>query len=425
MPSHLSDDERLTELEEGIAALVRGEFESRVPIGDGDTVFDAVGTGLNILADELHHTTVGKDYLERIVDAMSDGLLVTSRDGTIDKVNRALLDLTGRSEAELLGQPVAVIVALPEASGAAPTRTKGATVTQEITAALANDQLGPIPVSIKVTPVHDRAGNRHSTLMIVRDLRPELAQKRARQAEIEARAVKAQLKEATKLAAVGQLAAGVAHELNNPLTAVTMFAHYLQDDLASGTPPKDESIPKLRLYIDRILGAAERCKKTIEGLLAFARPGTSELVAVDLGRVVSHVIAMIGHQLRVQDTTLTVAIEGDFVVDAAANQIEQVLLNLIFNAAQALEQGGEIRVTAERRGEETRLCIADSGPGIPKEHLARIFEPFFSTKPVGKGTGLGLAVSWGIMKDHGGEIEVESELGQGSRFTLVFPGRAA
>ncbi len=221
-----------------------------------------------------------------------------------------------------------------------------------------------------------------------------------------------QLAQADKLASVGRLAAGIAHEINNPLTGVLSYASLLRKRLEGNTEVCDD--------LDVIVRETVRCRGIIRGLLDFARPTTPARKPMDLDEVVRKAVSVVMTQLSQHHVDLSLDLASDLpTVHADANQIQQVVVNLLLNAADAIgTEGGSIRATTRRGASSSiELLIEDSGCGIPPEDLPRIFEPFFTTKG-NQGTGLGLAVSWGIVEAHGGSLEVQSELGHGSKFTL-------
>jgi signal transduction histidine kinase len=223
-----------------------------------------------------------------------------------------------------------------------------------------------------------------------------------------------QLVQSAKMAAFGQMGAGVTHEIKNPLSAIlgcVGLARQRRDD-----PVK---VAECLALIEREAG---RCKDILDAFLRFSRRQTTELEPTDLNHVVDEGLSILAHQLQTQHVRLRHALSADLPpVMANANQIQQVLVNLVLNAQQAMGQGGEVRVSTLRDGDSVVLSVADRGPGIPEAIRARIFEPFFTTKPRGEGTGLGLSVSWGIVRDHRGEIRVESTPGRGATFHVRLP----
>jgi signal transduction histidine kinase len=250
-----------------------------------------------------------------------------------------------------------------------------------------------------------------------------VSQLRSTQVELRARmeaqrSAENRLVQAAKLAAVGEMAAGIAHELNNPLTSVTGFA-----ELALDTLPEDS---QTRQDLEIVMREAMRARDVVRRLLDFARQSESARVRASLNEIIEDVVAMSRHLIHTSGVELKLELEKTLPwVPVDANQMKQVLLNLVHNALQAMPAGGEMQIStkaASRAGRDwVVVTVCDTGVGIPHLDLARIFEPFYTTKGNQGGTGLGLSVTYGIVTDHGGQIEVESELGVGSKFTVWLP----
>lgn len=224
-----------------------------------------------------------------------------------------------------------------------------------------------------------------------------------------------------KLASLGRMAAGVAHEINSPLTGIVTFSHLM----LKRTPAENmQDIEDLNVIIDQ----AERCSKIIKGLLGFSRKTSSEKSMINLNVLLENTLAMVRHQSRFYNIHFDLQLDSTIPqVTADPNQIQQVFLNLLINAADAMEKKGKITL-ATRRVENSgtgfvEVEVTDSGPGIPEEIRGKIFEPFFTTKPVGKGTGLGLAVSYGIIKKHEGTIFVRGSSDNGASFCIHLPAQ--
>jgi signal transduction histidine kinase len=239
------------------------------------------------------------------------------------------------------------------------------------------------------------------------------------QARIEAqREAERRFIQAAKLAAVGEMAAGVAHELNNPLTTVSGFAELVHAELPQDSPQRDD--------VELILREAARARGVVRRLLDFSRQSEMMRTRADLNEVVADVLALTNHLLRTSGVRPQVTlVEGLPWPSIDRNQIKQVLLNLLHNAMYAMPDGGDLFVTTEQRWRNgvnyLTVAVRDTGVGIPPENLDRIFEPFFTTRSESGGTGLGLSVSYGIVTDHGGIIDVESQVEVGSCFTIWLP----
>ncbi|MBK8428489.1 MAG: GAF domain-containing protein [Lewinellaceae bacterium] len=226
------------------------------------------------------------------------------------------------------------------------------------------------------------------------------------------------LLQAAKLAAVGEMAAGIAHELNNPLTTVTGFSEIVLDELPEDSPHRTE--------LEMVLKEARRASGVVRRLLDFSRQGERTRARADLNEVVNDVIALTRHLILTNEVILNLELDDNLPwVSIDTNQMKQVLLNLIHNALQAMKNGGELKVATYPARREARdwliMSVKDSGTGISSEDQTRIFEPFFTTKGDRGGTGLGLSVTYGIVTDHGGSIEISSKPGYGSTFDVWLP----
>jgi signal transduction histidine kinase len=230
----------------------------------------------------------------------------------------------------------------------------------------------------------------------------------------------AALMQSEKMAAFGQLGAGIAHEVKNPLAGIQGIVQLAARGI-------DETNP-LKATLDIIEKETKRCRTIIDNLLKFARQEKAPRQVTDLERVADDAAAVMSHSLALHGVTLErTSIAQAPQVLASANQIQQVLMNLILNADQAFEGSpGIVRLETDCTEDGSAVIrVADNGPGIPSDIVGRIFEPFFTTKPAGQGTGLGLSVSFGIIKDHGGSIVVLTAPGQGTTFVITLPPAAA
>ncbi len=232
------------------------------------------------------------------------------------------------------------------------------------------------------------------------------------------RAAEDRLIQAAKLAAVGEMAAGIAHELNNPLTSVTGFAELALEEIPEGSQTRGD--------LEIVMREAIRARDVVRRLLDFARQSESTRASASLNEVVEDVVALSRHLIQTSGVELSLNLEKDLPwVSVDANQMKQVLLNLIHNALQAMPDGGALNIATESASRYGRdwvvVSIRDTGVGIPQPEQARIFEPFYTTKGNQGGTGLGLSVTYGIVTDHGGQIDVQSQPGLGSTFAVWLP----
>jgi two-component system NtrC family sensor kinase len=237
------------------------------------------------------------------------------------------------------------------------------------------------------------------------------------------RRLEQQLIQSEKLSAIGQLVAGVAHELNNPLTSVSGYAQLLLRDKSIHDEPRQD--------IEQIHTQSERAAKIVQNLLIFAREHKPERRLVSVNEALRSALALQSYQLKVDNIGVVLELDADLPPTTAdSHQLQQVFLNLITNARHAMvERGGRgtltLRTLVElgQSGELIRVEVSDTGIGIPEQDLQKIFNPFFTTKPVGQGTGLGLSICFGIVKEHDGQIWAESQLGAGTRVSITLPVR--
>jgi two-component system NtrC family sensor kinase len=224
-----------------------------------------------------------------------------------------------------------------------------------------------------------------------------------------------------KLAAIGRLAAGIMHEINNPLATIGACAESMAliTTLPEGSPE----------YLNIIESEVARCKRIVDGLLDFSRPRPLERQSLNVNDVVQRALFLLAHQPRFKQLTVDAQLAPDLpTVHASAEQLIQVIIALLMNAADALPQYGRVEIRTRASGRTSRnvlIEVRDEGTGISRAQVARIFEPFYTTKGPGRGTGLGLAICHGIVADHGGRIEVSSNEGQGSTFRITLPVETA
>jgi two-component system NtrC family sensor kinase len=225
-----------------------------------------------------------------------------------------------------------------------------------------------------------------------------------------------ELTQAKKLAAIGTLASGVAHELNNPLNNIYLSAQVLEQEAGEGCSPV------VKEAVGDIVGQTERVKRIVGDLLEFARGREPHFTEVELNGLLSEAYRRIGSTRDTENVRFSLGVDPPQVaVDADRGQLEQVFINLFANAVDAMQGRGSLGVGVRRSEGSVVITVTDSGGGIPRESIDKIYEPFFTTKD--KGTGLGLAIVYNIIKKHGGDIAVESEVGKGTTFTVTLPAK--
>jgi two-component system, NtrC family, sensor kinase len=227
---------------------------------------------------------------------------------------------------------------------------------------------------------------------------------------------------AEKLAAIGRLAAGIVHEINNPLATISACAESLESRVAEGIFGESEETEDLQEYLGLIRSEAFRCKSITNGLLDFSRMRTGNRFPIDLGEVLKSSARLISHQKRGNNIEIRFDIAEEMPhVEADGGQIQQAIIALATNAIDAMPEGGTLTLRAYGQTNRVVIEVQDTGFGIEPENMSKIFEPFFTTKEVGKGTGLGLAVCYGIVTENGGRLSVRSNLGTGTTFTIFLP----
>jgi len=366
---------------------------------------------LHLKAEELGRM---RAFNENILESLDDGLVVFDDDERIVRWNHALEKMYGVSRDEAVGltlSDVFDIVFVDALRGARRENPDGALLYKvPLTPRRGTADDDPsdargLMVNATAVPLRTPVDGDTTTGTIL--LFEDVTQ-RVRLEE--------QLQISEKMASLGLLAAGVAHEVNTPLTGISSFTQMLLE----GADPGD---PKT-LLLEKIEKQTFRAAKIVNGLLALSRPGgvAQERTAVDLNLVVSDVLSLLEHQFELARIKVRREMSSvPVLVNAAEHQLQQVFLNLFLNARDAMPRGGWLSVTTRSEGDTQIAEVADTGSGIPPEHLARIYDPFFTTKAIGRGTGLGLSISYGIVREHGGSLRCDSTVGQGTRFALALP----
>lgn len=256
-------------------------------------------------------------------------------------------------------------------------------------------------INLAIAPLISKDGDKIGRLIIFDDITDRSQLER-------------QLIQADKLSSIGLLAAGVAHEVNTPLAVISTYAQMLAKQI-SGDDPKSK-------LLEKIAKQTFRASEIVNSLLNFSRTSPTAFVEVDLNRIIHETVTLVEHQLQKAGVSVAEQLNLDLpAVKGNPGKLQQVFLNLFLNARDAMAGGGVLTVRSWGGDDLANVEVADTGQGIPAEHLARIYDPFFTTKMARKGTGLGLSVTYGIVKEHGGHIEVQSQPGTGTRFRLEFP----
>jgi two-component system, NtrC family, sensor kinase len=346
-------------------------------------------------------------FAAQITEAMSEGLALVRLDGSIRSANAGLVRMLGLPRAEVESRRIGEILSLRLVDPPAEV--------EEARAWLFGPGEQRVAVSVSATLLRDGRGVETGLAVVVRDLR-----------EIEA--LQRRLVLSGRMVAVGQLAAGVAHEVNNPTAYVRSNMLLLREYWANAAEllAGDEADEKTQLFadgaelIDESLEGIERITSIVQQIGRFTHADEGARESAELEMILDSAQRMARPRLRdgIALERVSAALPP---LECAPRELEQVFLNLLLNAADALGGRGTIRITTCLEGDRARIDVADDGAGIAPEHLPRVFDPFFTTKPVGEGTGLGLSICYEIVERHGGEIEVSSELGRGTVFSIRLP----
>ena len=330
-----------------------------------------------------------KDFSENIIESINVGVLVEDVDGRVVGWNRALEILTGRSRHSAIGRrtenfiPVTFLQRLRE------------------NLEVYKQAWGGLTVNFSATSLVDKVGNTRGTLIIIDNITDRTR-------------LEDQLVQHDKLTSIGLLAAGVAHEVNTPLAVISSYSQMLRKEIS----PEDSRYKLL----EKITKQTFRASEIVNSLLNFSRTNATEFTEVDVHQVIGETIALLEHQFRSARINVEKELRAEYPMTIGnAGKLQQVFLNLFVNARDAMPEGGELRIMTDTMNSKVEILVQDTGIGISRDNIIKIYDPFFTTKAPGKGTGLGLSVTYGIVQEHGGTISVESKPGVGTSFRLELP----
>ncbi len=344
-----------------------------------------------------------KDFSENIVESLNVGVLAVDLEGRVESWNTQLEHMIGVPRQEAVGRKLEEVLS--------------ADLVAEVSARAADEHVSGIykfhlrnrggralVVNVSIAPLVGKAGERIGRLILLDDITQRVR-------------LEEQLIQTEKLTSLGLLAAGVAHEINTPLAVISNYIQMLARQL-----PGDDPRHKL---IEKIVKQTFRASEIVNNLLNFSRTGAAEFTEVDLNVVVEETLSLVAHPFRTARVNVIRSLQKQLpTVLGSNNRLQQVFLNLFMNARDAMPSGGMLEVRTASNNGYVEVEVTDTGIGIPRENLIRIFDPFFTTKSSGRGTGLGLSVSYGIIKEHAGKIDVRSTPGKGTSFRLEFPAAA-
>jgi PAS domain S-box-containing protein len=402
-------------LADAAARLAKGDLSTQVRV-ETTGELRMLAESFNRMAGDIEKTTVSKNYMNNIFRSMVDTLIIVTPDGTIRDCNDAICRLLEYEENDLIGKPMESILGGDSTGGSTildEVREKGSIRNREIHYAARNGQA--IPMLLSASPMLDGIGRVERIVFVAQDITYKLE-------------MEEQLRQSQKMEAVGKLAGGIAHDFNNLLTAITGYSELILADLPGQGPVRRE--------VEEIRKAADRASALTKQLLAFSRKQAFQMKVVNLNSVISNMDKML-RRLISEDIDLRTRLSEDLgSARVDPGQIEQVIVNIVVNARDAMPEGGRLTVeTANVELDETfvrkhvvvkpgpfvMIAISDTGCGMDEATQARIFEPFFTTKSPGKGTGLGLSTVYGIVKQSAGYIWVYSEPERGTTFKVYLP----
>lgn len=364
------------------------------------------------IEDELREAN---EFFMNLIESSVDGIIAADMKGNIFIFNKGTEALTGYIAEEVIGK-IHITQIYPEG------------IAKEVMRRLRSQEYGgagkllptpfnvvnkvgeEIPIQLSAALIYDRAGKEVASVGIFTDLRPRLTmEKKLQETHL-------QLVSSEKMASLGKLAAGIAHEINNPLGGILIYSSLMMEDLSEEDPKRQD--------LARIVQEAGRCKEIVKSLLEFARQTEPKMEPTDINRAIIDGLFFLVNQALFHNIQIIKKLDPFLpFVRGSSGQLKQVLMNIIVNAAEAMHGSGTLTITTSQAPDRKTVLVefTDTGEGIPEENLTRIFDPFFTTKDVGKGTGLGLATSYGIVEEHGGKIGVKSKVGEGTTFTIELP----
>ncbi len=359
-----------------------------------------------------------KKEWEGTFDAITDMVWIEDRKQRVLRANRTLLAKTGFSLVEIIGKQCAEVL---DRIGIGPVECLCSTTisTRRPSFLELKGSSGSI-FHFWAYPLTDEDAQLYAIVHYLKDV---TAQKRLEQ----------QLIRTDKLASLGTLVAGIAHEINNPLGIIAGYSEALIERAREGTLLRVEEFEDFPEYLETIHNEIFRCKRILGTLLEFARPHGGTFREIDINELIKEVILLVNHKAAKLNHSIELRLNRELPkIKADPGSLRQLFMNIIINSMYFTPEGGSIVITtspdtsSREFGEDAGMimvCISDTGPGIPADIIAKVFDPFFTTKPVGEGTGLGLAICHKIVEEHNGSIDVESEAGRGTTFTIRLPAK--
>jgi PAS domain S-box-containing protein len=404
----------------GCSRTAKGDFLSSEDVELLVTLSGYVGIAVenarlyNSLQRKVEEYERLKEFSENIVESINVGILAADLEDRVESWNTQIERLTGIARDRALGRQLSEL--FPPDLHQKFEEVRGQTGIHNVYKYVLRPDQNGFHRAYAAQPARETILNLAIAPLVAKDYRQIgrliIFDDVTDRVELEGRLV-----QADKLSSIGLLAAGVAHEVNTPLAVISTYAQMLAKQVSG-----DEQKSRL---LEKIAKQTFRASEIVNSLLNFSRTSSTDFADTDMNRVIRETLSLIDHQLtKARIEVLTNLDDALPSVKANPGKLQQVFLNLVLNARDAMSSGGVLAIRTWWDDGTIRIDVADNGAGIPPENLARIFDPFFTTKAPKKGTGLGLSVVYGIVREHGGTIEVDSQVGQGTRFHLEFPAAA-
>ena len=353
------------------------------------------------------------EFLSKMIESSVNCVVATDMKGNILLFNKGAEELLGYKSEEVVGKMNIRNIYSPGVAKEVMAKMKspdygGVSKLKSLPMVHKNREGEAIDGSLSASIIYDDKGNEVATVGIFTDLRPRL------EMEEQLRKTQQQLLQSEKLAAMGRLTSQVAHELNNPIYGIMNTLELLKTEIPSNS--------KRRRILDMSLSETQRLSEMLRSMLSFSKPQEEARREIDINKLIEDILFFLEKQLRESNIKIQINLSKEFpLITASPNQIRQVILNIIANAKDAMPNGGTLTVETLSENGQIIIKVQDTGVGIPEEIRDKIFDAFFTTKQTVKGVGLGLSVCYGIIKDHGGDIIVKSEVNKGSTFSIVLP----
>jgi two-component system NtrC family sensor kinase len=389
-------------------------------------IFDIAGLYQQV-SERDSEISLASSFASALLEASPDGVMVVDRDFRIVNCNESPIITGGRGREFSIGR---FCFDLIQNSGDVCSARELKCPMEEVfktgrpARTVYETQPGSMDTRVHQStayPLTNSLGEIVQVVVSIRDITQELADRVEQRTKVIKNDLERFVRE-DRLASLGRLVASVCHEINNPISSILTFNKLIlrciqEDDLPEG------GMEAFSHYLDICVREALRCGQIVKNLLTFARQKNIELIQIDLKEMIDTIMVLTGHQVEMNGITCDLNLPSSFTAKGDYTQIQQCLMNLIFNAIESMTNGGTLTLSGGKDSElkTVWMTVADTGYGIDPEDLPRIFEPFYTTKKEGKGVGLGLSMVYGIIREHEGSVEVESEPGKGSLFKITLP----